>query len=135
MQRGKINHRSRARQINDFSNMQFDGGITPTDIDGLIEYDDKCFILFEIKLHDAPVPNGQKLALVRLVDNLSKPALLVIASHDVEDANMDIDVSKCVVTDYYSFGTWRDGNGRSLKSLTHYFLKRYGGERYARFTV
>jgi len=40
--RGKIEHRDRARQIRDFSNLRY-GNITPTDIDGLIEYQNKCF--------------------------------------------------------------------------------------------
>ena len=62
----------------------------------------------------------------------SKPALLIVASHDIEDANKDIDVSKCVVNNYYSSGTWRDGNGISLKNITDSFLSRYGGSRYTK---
>jgi len=134
MQRGKINYPDRARQINDFSNMVYDGGITPTDIDGLIEYDDKCFIFFELKLDDAPLPGGQKKALVRLIDDLSKPAILIVAWHNVEDPSIDIDVSLAVVSCYYYCGKWYTRKHIiTLRGLVDIFLKEHGGERFARY--
>jgi len=134
MQRGKINYPDRARQINDFSNMVYDGGITPTDIDGLIEYDDKCFIFFELKLDDAPLPGGQKKALVRLIDDLSKPSILIVAWHNVEDPSIDIDVSLAVVSCYYYCGKWYTRKHTiTLRGLVDIFLKEHGGERFARY--
>ena len=46
-ERGVITNRARARQIRDFSGLQI-GTITPTDLDGLIEFHDECFIFCEI---------------------------------------------------------------------------------------
>lgn len=66
-ERGKIENRNRARQIIDFSGLQY-GKITPTDIDGLIEYHDKAILLLEFKYADAEMPRGQKVALERMCD-------------------------------------------------------------------
>ena len=68
--RGVIQNRERARQIIDFSGLRY-GNITPTDIDGCIEYQDKGVAFIEIKHRDSPMPKGQELALTRLVDNNS----------------------------------------------------------------
>jgi len=51
--RGVIKYRGRARQIIDFRGLTY-GNITPTDIDGLIEYKDKCILLIEIKHQSKP---------------------------------------------------------------------------------
>jgi len=101
--RGQIFDRSRSRQIIDFSGLRY-GKITPTDIDGLIEFRNKYFILIELKLHNAQMPRGQEIAFVRMVLNLkkaNKPSVLFIASHDVEDPEDDIDASKAIVTKLY----------------------------------
>ena len=70
--RGVINHRERARQINDFRNLLY-GSITPTDIDGCIEYQNKAYILIEIKYNDALMSRGQELAFTRMCTILQKP--------------------------------------------------------------
>ena len=69
-ERGVINNIQRAQQINDFSNLLY-GKITPTDIDGMIEYRGKLYIFFEIKYKDKDMPFGQRLALERLVKDLT----------------------------------------------------------------
>ena len=43
--RGVIQNRDRKKQIIDFSGLKY-GKITPTDIDGLIEYKDKAMMFF-----------------------------------------------------------------------------------------
>jgi hypothetical protein len=114
--------------------MVYDGGITPTDIDGLIEYDGKCFVFFELKLDDAPLPSGQRKALMRLVDDLSKPSILIIAWHNIEDPSIDIDVALAIVSHYYYGGKWYSPmNMITLKELVDRFLKKHGGERFARY--
>lgn len=45
----RINHPQRAKQLIDFAGLSIDGYIYPTDIDGLIEYKDSEYILFEVK--------------------------------------------------------------------------------------
>lgn len=69
--RGKIQYRERRKQLVDFSGIRI-GNITPTDCDGLIEYHDKAYIIFEIKYRDAEVPHGQRLALQRSIDDFKR---------------------------------------------------------------
>lgn len=103
--RGKIYNRERASQIKDYSGLRW-GNITPTDIDGIIEWKDKCFIVFEAKRQGNDLPYGQKLALMRLIDNLSKPAILFVANHNAE-LGTDIDMANAIVEKYYWQGEWK----------------------------
>ena len=100
--RGQIIHRNRAQQINDFSGIRY-GKITPTDIDGLIEYKDKAYILFELKYKDTELPFGQRLALERTTDNLTyqgKTTLCIISSHNIENCKKDVPVAETIVREY-----------------------------------
>jgi len=103
--RGVIVHRERAKQIVDFSGLRF-GSITPTDIDGLIEYQNRCFLFIEFKHYTRPdMPAGQRVALERLATSLNKPTLLLLALHYTEPAD-DIDAATCTVHRYYWGGEW-----------------------------
>ena len=105
--RGSINNRDRAKQLRDFSGLQF-GSITPTDIDGLIEYQNKAYVFFELKYGEAEMPTGQRLAFERTTDDLEnkKPTLFLIATHNVSDCNKDIDTANASVTEYRLKGEW-----------------------------
>lgn len=130
--RGIIRNRAYASQIRDFSGMRF-GNITPTDIDGFIEYHDKGYVFVESKYGQAKLPYGQRLALQRLIDSLNKvkPSLLIIASH-MEGTNEDIDMGKAIVTEYRSSGVWVIPNSRiTVYQIIKKFLNRIdekGGE-------
>lgn len=105
VERGVIAHRDRAKQIVDFSGLRF-GNITPTDIDGLIEYQNRCFLLLEFKHYSRPdMPAGQRVALERLALRLSKPTLLLLALHYTE-LGEDIDAASCTVHRYFWGGEW-----------------------------
>ena len=106
--RGVINNIARRQQINDFSGLIL-GRITPTDIDGVIEYKDKAYIFFEVKYKDTVLPYGQKLALQRLSDDVNKAgkkSIILIAQHDVQNTNDSIDVALCKVRNYYFKNKW-----------------------------
>ncbi len=103
---GEIYNRARARQLRDFSGILL-GDITPTDIDGLIEYHNKAYIFIELKLKDADFPKGQRLALERLTDDLKKPAICIVAIHEVSNPEDDIDVANTTVTEYRYLRKWR----------------------------
>ena len=107
--RGAIHNRDRAKQLRDFSGLRF-GNITPTDLDGLIEYQGKGYVLIETKLNNAPLLYGQKLALERLTDDLNRarrPTICIIASHNSSNPNEDIDVANAIVSEYRFKGQWR----------------------------
>ena len=98
--RGVIRNREYSNQVKDYSGLCF-GKITPTDIDGVIEYKNLGYIIIELKHNGAPLPYGQQLCLERLCDDLerTKPTLLVIASHDCDG---DINVANLLVTKFRS---------------------------------
>lgn len=72
-------------QVVDFSDLRHEN-ITPTDIDGFVEYKGKGFIIFEFKSGDAPYEEsgGQGKALQRLCDILTsagKTTYLLVCRH------------------------------------------------------
>lgn len=105
--RGKIQFRDRARQIVDFSGMRY-GKITPTDIDGLIEYHSiGAYALFEFKLEGCDIPLGQMRALTEIVDDLNKVgklACLFICEHNAENPEQDIVAAEAKVKAIYYKG-------------------------------
>lgn len=98
MSRGTIRNTKRAQQINNFKGLRY-GKITPTDLDGLIEYKDVAYVFIEVKFRDAPLPFGQRLALKRMVADLSKhkKAIAIVCEHDVADTNEQVDTAECKV--------------------------------------
>lgn len=68
----RIHNRHKMKQLIDFKGCAVDGGMYPTDIDGVIEYKDSKYIIFEVKYGDSEIPIGQRLALQRMVDDFTK---------------------------------------------------------------
>jgi len=104
--RGLIRNRQYAAQIRDYSGLLY-GKITPTDIDGFVEFGDKLFVFIELKHKDAPLPAGQRLALERLADAVGetgRKSLLLIGEHDT---NGDIEAAQCQVIAYRYHRKWR----------------------------
>jgi hypothetical protein len=96
--RGKIRNREYAQQLKDFSGLRF-GKITPTDIDGFMDFGNKVFVFIETKHGDAPLPVGQKLALERLCDasmDAKKASVVLVAHHqtlgDIDVASLPVDL-------------------------------------------
>lgn len=118
--RGVIRNRIFANQVKDFSGLMF-GNITPTDIDGMIEYHNICFVYIELKHDKAELPYGQRLALERQCDNMNKvkPAIAIIASHN---SNGDIDVANSSVTEYRFEGKWRQ---RQEATTTRQLIEKF----------
>jgi len=94
-----IKNREAAKQINDFSGLSW-GKITPTDIDGFVEFGGKLFVCMECKYKNAEMGKGQKLALLRTSAAIHNPpktyASLVLAKsehpveEDIDYANLDV---------------------------------------------
>ena len=102
-ERGVIQNVKRAQQINDFHGVRF-GNITPTDIDGLIEYHNKAWIIFEIKYKDAQLPYGQRLALERMVKDFTtagKKAMALVVEHFIDDTSEQVDAAECFVREVF----------------------------------
>ena len=106
--RGVIQHRDRARQILDFHGLQYERGITPTDIDLFLDFENKAFVFGEIKHRDTPLQYGQRLALERIVDACPITAILFMARHDIDDCEKDVDVSILTVDEYRWEQVWKE---------------------------
>jgi hypothetical protein len=108
-QRGNIKHKSRAQQINSFSGLIRRRNITPTDIDGLIDYNGKAFIILEGKYGDAELPKGQRMALENLANAMldgSKKVVVIVFRHNIHNVNQEINVSLQPVTEIYFKRKW-----------------------------
>lgn len=106
----KIRNPYRMRQLIDFTGLELEGGIYPTDIDGLIEYHDQEYILIEVKYGKAKVPFGQRLAIERMVDDftkIGKPAVAIVCEHTVKDAGKHVVAAACKVREIYYGGEHR----------------------------
>ena len=106
-ERGEIRNLDHARQLVLFKGMRW-GTITPTDIDGFIDFRNRLFIFLEVKYGDEPVPMGQRIALERLCKNSvsdNRTACALIVRHNVKGA--DIEVAKMPGSEIYYKGEWK----------------------------
>jgi hypothetical protein len=102
-----INYPEKMKRVNNFSGLHF-GNIAPTDIDGLIDFHNKTFVIIETKYHGGQMKLGQRLALERLTDiieSTGRKGLALVAEYDNEEG--DIDCAKAVVVEYRFEGEWR----------------------------
>lgn len=112
MEESRINNPTKMRQLIDFKGCSVGKGMYPTDIDGLIEYKDSEYILFEVKFAGKPVPIGQRLAIQRMIDDFTKAgkqAVAFICDHAVKDPDKPIIMAWCRVREIYYGGEkqWR----------------------------
>lgn len=114
-ERGKILNELRKKQIVDYSRIRY-GNITPTDIDGFFEIHDNVFVFIELKLGDAACEAGQRLAMQRLVDAISKPSVFIVASHTCVEHSDIVPAHECVVREFRYKGDW-------YSPKTHILLK------------
>lgn len=125
--RGEIKNKEFATQIRDFSELIFEN-VTPTDIDGLIEFNNCIYILMEAKYLKDELPSGQERALVNLIDTIfegSKKGLLIIAIHN-KQPEKDIPFHACKVSRYRSKKSWYSPKKEmTIKKLIDSYLKKY----------
>jgi len=79
-----IRNRKYMSQLVDFEGAVIEGDKSFTDIDAVMEYDDKAYVICEVKYKDGRPTKGQMLALTRMARDLGsvKPVLLILAEHN-----------------------------------------------------
>lgn len=85
-ERGVIQNAERSQQINCFKDLLRQRNITPTDIDGLIDYGAKAFVYLEGKLVGKKATQGQIRALEAVISSHWKaghPSMALIYEHDI----------------------------------------------------
>lgn len=109
----------------DFSGIRY-GNITPTDVDGLIEYHNKAVVFLEYKCDSAEMPYGQKLALERVATNnhiAGKKSTVFVCEHNVHDCEQDVDAAEAVVRDFYYDGVWYHDGKTKVKDKLDNFIR------------
>jgi len=127
MERGVIKYRDRQKQIFDFSGMRWKN-ITPTDLDVLIDFGDKFFVIAELKVKGVDLPFGQNLAIERLCDNLNasgKISLAIVSEHETK-SDEDVNYAETIVKKYRFEGKWcTPEKVYTVRKLIDEFLEKY----------
>ena len=74
-----IRNSKQTKQGIDFTGLQ-NGKIHPTDIDAVLEFDNKVLVLFEMKRKGNDIPTGQRLVLERVCNNWFHLLILFLLS-------------------------------------------------------
>lgn len=110
--RGKIRFVDRYKQLISYEGMMRRRKITPTDIDGMIDYNGICFVYIEGKHRDAPMEYGQQKAIEHMVDSHVKaghPSCAIVFRHDCDADTIIMAKDQYVDKIYYQY-EWKDPN-------------------------
>lgn len=118
---GIIRYPKRALQLKDYSGLIYHDAITPSDIDGAFEIENRMFCFIEYKFGDAAMPRGQEMFLERLCDALEKSAkypIVIEATHN-HPPNEAIDCANALVTRYRWKFKWHavKSTGKTVRSV------------------
>jgi hypothetical protein len=100
-----IRNRNQVKQVIDFTGVQ-NGKIHPSDIDFVLEFDNKVLILGEVKRKYNKIPKGQKLILQNIIDRWGEGGIALKVEHQYNDDNTNIPLEECTVTGRYYKGNW-----------------------------
>ena len=104
----------RNSQIIDFAGLNRRRGITPTDIDGFIDYGGNAFIYFDAKIDGVPVSKGQRMAYENIVNSHRKAgnrAVAFIFRHNTPHEESVI-ASEGIVDEIYTTSGWEKRKDR-----------------------
>lgn len=101
-----IKDRKMMNQITDFTGVS-NGRIHPSDIDAVMEFDNKVLILIEVKKNFVAIPMGQKILLERISSSWHTPekSIVIKVEHD-KPLSEDIVLKDCKVTRTFYKGKW-----------------------------
>ena len=99
--------RYQVNQAIDFTGVQ-SGKIHPSDVDFVLEFDNKILILGEVKRRYNRIPKGQEFLLTRITDKWGEGGLVLKVEHEHSDENTDIPLKNCFVTRRYIKGQWKN---------------------------
>lgn len=125
--RGTIKYLERYKQLISYEGLERHRKITPTDIDGLIDYGGNAFILIEGKYGDKQIDKGQKMAienLINTIEDAGKKACCLLFRHLCEP-NEIIVARDCVVSDVYYERKWHYYNTHPVIYYIQEFEKHW----------
>lgn len=91
----------------DFDGLQY-GTISPTDIDGIIDYHGKAWVILEFKFLDAEMPTGQRLCIERMANafRIAGQKVIAIYAMHFDETPHRIRAAKARVKEIYYRGKW-----------------------------
>lgn len=130
IERGVIRNEERRKQLCNFSGLRYAGGITPADIDAIIDFGGKAFPIVELKLEGYGLSIGQRRLIEAQVSRLIKggaAAIGIFATHDAFDVAVAIDVANAKVAETYDGNTWQAFRGfTTVRQAIDSFLRKNG---------
>lgn len=117
-ERGKIKYLERYKQLISYEGLRRRRNITPTDIDGFIDYGGVSFVYIDGKLVNKRIDYGQKMAYEHAVDSHSTAgheSCAIIFEHNEPPENIIMAHEKIVIWIYYD-KKWSDvsSTGRTV---------------------
>lgn len=120
----------RASQVLDYAGM-LPPPCSPTDIDGLIEWKDRAYIVIECKHNKVDMQTGQRLAVERMVKDFQragKDACAILVKHSVDDTQASVYVADFPVKLVFNGKGWRKPKsailaGEFVRATLKYFDK------------
>lgn len=127
IERGAIKDLRRYKQLISYAGMERRRHITPTDIDGLIDYNGNAFILLECKLEGKEIETGQKRAIENIINAFVESGRKACCLLFVHNTNPDdiIIAKDCIVREVYYEGKWHFYNTHTVLYYVNEFEKHW----------
>ena len=134
MKENRIFNEEAFNQVLSFEGMDYDKGIHPTDIDGVIEYSDKAYVLYEVKHDGVDLRYAQRTYLERTIKDYAKAgkvAIAIVADHQGSDPKEKVFLKDCMVREVLysqsSDGEWmRPRTPMNCLEATDWLLEKIG---------
>lgn len=108
----------------------------PADIDAILQFTNskshklkpefnQAVLIYEFKREGAHISVGQKILLESLINAVQQAggfALAVIARHNVQNPDIDVDGGKAIITEYFYDGEWRTCSPMTAVEFTDLFM-------------
>ena len=117
--KGRIKYLERYKQLISYEGLKRRRNITPTDIDGFIDYNGINFVYIEGKLVDKEIDCGQRKALEHAVDSHTSAghrSCAIIFRHNEPPENIIMAKDK-PVSDIYYDREWREPKQKGITVL------------------
>ena len=128
---GLVRNEDMVTQAIDFAGIE-NNKIHPSDIDGVLEFNNELLIIIETKRRGNSIPTGQRLLLERLCDSWHTGKSVVLQVEHSQDKGK-IPLHKCKVTAVYFRRQWTEVYRPLIPQLNR--IGKYFNEPKCKFTA